>query len=431
MATRKTITTKKTAKSEAEISPTAQIGAFDSVAEPVKTKRVKKTPAKTAAPKKKSAVSTVVETAGKVKKAVTAKPSTRKRLTRVTLDPFADVVGGSSVSKLHSIKAEASNTSSGTKATAVVAEVQNTVDVSAELASKELAVELSPVFKALAEPTLPELKRENRARLQMQTPTRLYFYWSIKQDPWHMLRVAFGNDIGSYTLVLKLTDLVSGADEIYHAQAEGDWWFSVRPEGRYQAEIGFYAPNRPYFRIIYSNIVETPRLTPSPRVASEADWSLTADRFAEVLHVAGFSRDAFDVAMAGDDERSAESAAFAALTVFLGGADHDLSGIAAVEVRNALTAFAAGRKLEDLRWKISPALFAILQSHEGGVAGQQKAMEALTEHFDIDEADLEWEEISAAVFGASLIHFPRTLKTRAASIKYSPLSSFGINSRQP
>src|SRR5687768_12530514 len=42
---------------------------------------------------------------------------------------------------------------------------------------------LSPVFKELREPKLPSLKRENRARLQMQTPNRVYFYWSMKNNP--------------------------------------------------------------------------------------------------------------------------------------------------------------------------------------------------------------------------------------------------------
>jgi len=71
------------------------------------------------------------------------------------------------------------------------------VDATAELAAAEPKVELSPVFKALAEPVLPELKRENRARLMMQTPTELYFYWTIRENPYQLLRQAFGNDTGS------------------------------------------------------------------------------------------------------------------------------------------------------------------------------------------------------------------------------------------
>ena len=55
-------------------------------------------------------------------------------------------------------------------------------------------------------------------------------------------------------------------------------------------------------------------------------------------------------------------------------------------------------------------------------------MAALGEHFDIDEAEFEEEQLGAAVYGASLVHFPKTLKTRKVSSvkfapKYSPVSS--------
>ena len=65
----------------------------------------------------------------------------------------------------------------------------------------------SRAFLELAEPKLPELTRENRARLLMQSPTRLYFYWSVGKNPFHTLNRAIGGGTGSYTLVLKLIDL--------------------------------------------------------------------------------------------------------------------------------------------------------------------------------------------------------------------------------
>ncbi|MEO6484790.1 MAG: DUF4912 domain-containing protein, partial [Pyrinomonadaceae bacterium] len=138
-----------------------------------------------------------------------------------------------------------------------------TLDATADNAALEPKVGLSPTFKALADVTLPELGRENRARLQMQTPTRLYFYWSIKENAWALLRNVFGADLGSYSLVLKLIDNKHGLEEIHQTDAEGNYWFDVEPDGSYQAEIGFYAPNRPYFRILHSNTVETPRRSPS------------------------------------------------------------------------------------------------------------------------------------------------------------------------
>ena len=78
-------------------------------------------------------------------------------------------------------------------------------------------VELSPVFKALAEPKLPALSKENRARLLMQSPNRLYFYWSMHTNPFQTLNRALGKQTGSYTLVLKLVDLKRDARSAHDA----------------------------------------------------------------------------------------------------------------------------------------------------------------------------------------------------------------------
>lgn len=322
-----------------------------------------------------------------------------------------------------------SSTKKVTKKPAKQAAKKPDLDITAELAATEPDVKLSPVFKALADVTLPGLKRENRARLQMQTPTRLYFYWSIRENPWHTLRSVFGNDLGSYTLVVKLIDKESDRETISQCEAEGNFWFDVEPDGEYQAEIGFYAPNRPYFRIVYSNTISTPRRSPSPRAATESDWTVSANKFAEVLDVAGFSRDAFDVAMAGDDVAASSDASHTAFTRLVGNNDNDLRGIAAEEIRYALVALASGTTLEELRFRVSPALFAILQANAVNIEAS-KAVSALTEYFDIDETEWIEEQFGPAVYGASLVNFPRTLKSKILSPKsaprYNPVSSHSI-----
>lgn len=306
-------------------------------------------------------------------------------------------------------------------------------DVTNEIAATEPSVEVSPVFKALADVSLPELEKENRARLLMQSPTRLYFYWSVRQNPWKQLRNIFGDDLGSYTLVLKLTDTNRGTEEIQPCEAEGNWWFSVEPDSEYQAEIGFYAVNRPYFRVIYSNTIQTPRRSPSARPASEAQWTVSANKFAEVLDVAGFSRDAFDVAMAGDDVHAAENTTHVAFSQFIGSNKHDLGAISAEDIRYAMLALASGFTLEELRTRVSPALFAILQANTEKLKAAN-ALAALSEYFDIDEAEWVEEEFGSAVYGASLVHFPKTLKTKNISSKsgatfaprYNPVTSHSI-----
>ena len=55
-----------------------------------------------------------------------------------------------------------------------------------------------------------------------------------------------------------------------------------------------------------------------------------------------------------------------------------------------------------------------------------KAMSALTEYFEIDETGVTEEQFGPAVYGASLVNFPRTLKTRGATPSYEPLSSHSL-----
>lgn len=299
-------------------------------------------------------------------------------------------------------------------------------DVSVETSKTRPADDdLSPVYKELATPKLPELSKQNRARLQMQSPNRLYFYWSLQNNPFQALNRALGSHIGSYTLVLKLIDLSTDSEQIHPVEPEGSWWFSVEANRNYRAEIGFYAPNRPYIRALFSNTVQTPRKSPSPRTAESADWAVPAARFAKVLSAAGFARDAFDVALAGDDQDAARKSAHSAFAEFVGRSDLDLSGIDSEELRFALLALASGATLEDLRWRISPTLFAILQQHADSI-DSGLAMSIAQDAFGVTADEIVEEERSAAVFGASLISFPRVLKKRRNLQQLSPSSSFSI-----
>ena len=150
--------------------------------------------------------------------------------------------------------------------------------------------EVDPVFAELAEPKLPELQKENRAWLQMQSPNRLYFYWSIKNNPFQTLQKVFAGNTGNYQLVAKFVNLKNDREEMHAVDAEGNYWFNAEADTKYQAEIGFYATGRPYIRVIFSNTIETPRKSPSPRIATDADWAVSARDFAEVLDISGFGR---------------------------------------------------------------------------------------------------------------------------------------------
>lgn len=285
--------------------------------------------------------------------------------------------------------------------------------------------DMPPAFRELAEPKLPTLENHNRARLQMQTPNRLFFYWSIGANPFHRLNKALGTQTANYMLVLKLIDLKHDAEQVFPVEAEGNWWFNVEANGEYRAEIGFYAPNRPYIRALFSNTVTTPRKSPSPRVDTESDWAIPSHRFARVLEVAGFTQDAFDVAIAGDDAESADVATRSAFVDLVEAPGEEFDRIAADELRHALLLIASGLSLEELRWKISPALFAILQARSEMLSAE-RALGVLKERFEIEADEIVEEEFGTAVVGASEIHFPRRMKTRRSLPKITPLSSADV-----
>lgn len=287
--------------------------------------------------------------------------------------------------------------------------------------------EISPVFAALHEVTLPALKKDNRARLLLQSPTRAYFYWSVRQDPWQQLRTIFGDASHSYSLVVRLTEQETGREELYAAEPEGERWLEVRPDRTYAAEVGFFAPNRPYFRIVYSNTIQTPRRSPSRRPASDARWTVSANKFAEVLDVSGFTRDAVDVAIAGDDIPAADDATYLAFSSMVGGGD--FTDHSAEDLRYAMVSIAAGLDLDAVRARVGAPVFAALT---GGTEKptRESSRAALKSFFKIDESEWSEEEIGPAVHGASLVHFPKTLMPRRSastfSPRYNPVSSHSI-----
>ena len=279
----------------------------------------------------------------------------------------------------------------------------------------------SPSFKELALPKLPTLEKQNRARLQIQSPNRIYFYWSLRSNPFQTLHHSLGRDAAGYTLVLRLIDTETEREELHAIEPEGNHWFSTEAGRSYRAEIGFYSTSRPFVRIHYSNMVTTPRKSPSPRAATESEWRVTSHKFAEVLDVSGFQKDAFDVAIAGDDPQGSQQATHTAFADFIGG-EYSHDDITAEDIRFALMSIAAGRALEELRWKIGAALFAILQANAERL-NAQRAADLMKEHFDVDEIEFEEDEFVDVVFGASVVNFPRRFKTKG----YSPLSSRSIS----
>jgi len=301
-----------------------------------------------------------------------------------------------------------------------------TATISKDEKSDAVEIEEDPIFKELAAPRLPRRARENRARLQMQSPTRLYFYWTIKENPFEILHRLFGDSAQNYTLVVKLLNQTTNREEISPVEAEGNWWFDAQADSSYRAEIGFYSPGRPFVRVMFSNTVETPRKNPSPRQASDSDWAVSADSFARVLDNSGFTQDAFEVALAGDDFAAADRATQTAFAQMFGGGEDESDAADTAEMRFALLALASGYTLDSLRGQISRSLFNKLQENADSLSAE-KALVALHENFGAVGAgeNIEEETFTGLVFGASVVNFPR-LSRRGFSPGLKSVSSFNF-----
>ena len=283
--------------------------------------------------------------------------------------------------------------------------VRPPVPVEAVDADETDPTDASPVFKLLSKPVLPELKHDVRARLLMQSPTRIYFYWSAGSRAYQTLQNVVGN-ASDYQLVLRLLDLSNDTEQIFPIDAEGSWWFDVSPDTEYRAEVGFYSTSRPFVRLLFSNTLRTPRKSPSPHKSSEARWAVTTHAFAEVLDASGFEEDAVEIIHSEtvNDVRPA----FAA---HVGLAESDLADIEAKELNDALRLLAAGSPLEDLRLKITAALYQLLQAHLNKLSGDEFRRK-------FSAADVTDESQTFSSVGGSLVNIPGR--------RYKPLSSINI-----
>lgn len=283
----------------------------------------------------------------------------------------------------------------------------------------ETAEEKSPVFKELAVPKLPMLPSENRARLQMQSPNRVFFYWSVKDNPYEKLHKAFGGRAADYRLTAKLVNLSQNREEVYPVEGTGSWWFNVDADTRYRAEIGFAAHNRPFVRLMFSNTVETPRSSPSPRYDWTPDFYIPAEKFAQALDASGYAADARELVEAERVQETPEVAAANDQAAFdsyqrITGTEAKVS---ANEIRYVLFALASGVSLESLRGYISPSLYSELESIAANL-GAQEILAILHEHFGFNPLEEEYEEVqmSGAVYGASIVNFPKGLRKKKAAL---------------
>lgn len=296
----------------------------------------------------------------------------------------------------------------------------------AENLTKDPLAEKSPVFRELAAPKLPDLQPENRAWLQMQSPTRIFLYWSLKTNPFETLQKVFGGKNAGYALSVKLQNLNDNTEKTYPLAPYGSAWFDVESDAKYRAAVGLFAASRPFIRLVFSNTIETPRLAPSPRLDWLPQFAVNSERFAEVLDVSGYKQDAFEIALAGDDLEAGNRATFNAFEQLTGESD---LGIKASELRLVLFALASKVALDDLRGQISTKLFAYLEKlteKNAARLSSEKILAALEENFGLESLETEDEqgEISYSAVGASLINFK--IFPKKFWKKFMPVSSLRV-----
>ncbi|HEX8131431.1 MAG TPA: DUF4912 domain-containing protein [Pyrinomonadaceae bacterium] len=127
-------------------------------------------------------------------------------------------------------------------------------------------------------------------QLLLQSPHRLYLYWTFARDPHATLREAFGELAAHYRLAVRLIKVESGEDFFLDAPRERAQWFEVYPRHVYRAEVGFRAAGRPFVRLLSSNAVTTPPDRASHLSDAEQEFQLEASEFARLLGDAGYER---------------------------------------------------------------------------------------------------------------------------------------------
>jgi len=153
------------------------------------------------------------------------------------------------------------------------------------------STEAAPVAarKRLAlDDSLPLALNRDSIQLLLQSPNKLFLYWSFANDPHATLRVAFGELAAQYRLAVRLIKVESGEEFVLDAPRERMQWFEVYPRHVYRADVGFHAPNRPFVRLLSSNVVSTPPDSASRVSAEEPEFQVQAEDFVRLLSGAGY-----------------------------------------------------------------------------------------------------------------------------------------------
>jgi hypothetical protein len=137
---------------------------------------------------------------------------------------------------------------------------------------------------------MPVVLKRDFIQLLLQSPHRLYLYWTFARDPHATLREAFGALAAPYRLAVRLVNVEGGEDFLLDAPRERAQWFEVYPRHVYRAEVGFHAAGRPFVRLLSSNTVTTPPDRASHLSDAEQEFEIEAAAYTQLLGGAGYER---------------------------------------------------------------------------------------------------------------------------------------------
>lgn len=203
--------------------------------------------------------------------------------------------------------------------------------------------------------SLPKIRREDQIRLLVQSPTKLYLYWSFAHDPFMTLRRMFGDAARNYNVAVRLIDVESGAENLQLlAERASGAWLTVRAGRRFRADVGLYAPGRAFIKILSSNVVGTPRVGVSPRVHPEPEFRVSASEFTRTLSEAGYTNDAIEVWLEAADAATGARATRSIAQRFAGAEIPGFTEEDLTDLRQFIAALAVGISFDELRANLSP-----------------------------------------------------------------------------
>lgn len=214
---------------------------------------------------------------------------------------------------------------------------------------------------------LPPPPARDRIRLLVQSPYRIFLYWNFAENPFAAIVRAFGERGTRFRFGVQLRDESNNITEFHPAMMDatgqaGEFWFTVRPDITYSAQVGFMTERNFFIRSLSSRPVRTPRMSVSPRVDATPAFVPPPDEFADVLRETGFISDALAIKLEAADERSAGALSRSVARDLFDATAMNLSDVAASNLRALLHALATNAPLDtlaipdDLREQLRAAL---------------------------------------------------------------------------